>query len=255
MIYIYALRCPIADAIRYIGKTKDPRQRLAVHLSKSKKQLDHHCARWIRGLVEQGLTPTLEILRTLGDGADWQGAEQECITAHLASGHLLVNSTGGGDGFHNVPADVLRKRGESRRKTLSAPERHAEFVGRMNASRNNPNTRAAQSAGVKAAWADPHKREKMLAGLTPEGKRRRVDSVRAANVITNASRTAKLQAFYQTPDGRQLASVRSKAMHADSEVSARRAAAIRAAYAKPELRAKIAAASKAAWARRKTAQE
>lgn len=245
MIYIYALECPIENCVRYVGKTKNIKTRLASHLSKSTAQLDHHCARWIRRLRAQGLKPKLEILHIIADDDDWQAAETKCIAEHRAAGHPLTNMTAGGDGFHNVHPDVLKRRVESRTQTLQDPIKRAEFVDRMNASRNRPEVRAAQSLGLRNAWADTEKRRRLLEGAHDPAvlKRRSEISIKMnADPAFKAKLIVILKRIWSTPERRAEAKARAAAMHANPEQSARRRAAITAAYQKSEVKANLAAA-------------
>lgn len=105
---IYALRCPLSNAVRYIGKTKNPDLRLYRHMAAARKlHINHHCARWIRTLLARGMAPALEVLFVVPSDGDWQAEEIKWIANYRAAGHQLTNMTDGGDGVHEHHPDVL----------------------------------------------------------------------------------------------------------------------------------------------------
>ena len=180
--YIYALRCPIENRIRYIGKSNSPERRLYMHMFTAKRgKYDHHAARWLRKLISQGLTPTLEIIHTLSSEEDWRVVEKHYIAEALTRGDRLVNGSSGGDG-------VVFIRHEDFEKAKAA--RTAGFT---------PDVCASKSASMKKVWADPNRRAVIIAGAklsastperrkqlseagrmrTPEGEARRVEAVKA----------------------------------------------------------------------------
>jgi hypothetical protein len=207
MIYIYALICPVADRIRYVGKCKNLAKRLGAHISKAKGgHTNHHCAHWIRSLTREGEKPRIVALRELPDNADWQSAEIEEIAKLRASGADLTNSTGGGDGFHHLNAEFLKRRGQTRSKNLSQPEVKARFLATVGASHATPEAKVNHRAGAKLAWADPIKREKMLASMrTPEALARRAEATRRRNADPEfaARHRETMKRISSEPEGRE----------------------------------------------------
>lgn len=59
-IYIYALKDPRDDAVRYIGQSRDPQQRLSQH--KADGSGNSKKSRWIRELRARGQSPILEVI-------------------------------------------------------------------------------------------------------------------------------------------------------------------------------------------------
>lgn len=181
MIYIYALVCPNTERIRYVGKCKDIKSRLSAHVSKAKgEHTKHHCAHWIRSLIQQGLRPRIVVLKELPDGSHWQAAEIEEISRQRALGNDLTNATSGGDGFPDLDKETLRKRTLSRMLWL---ERNKEqFLATLAASHARPDARESHRQGAKSAWSDPVKRENMLAAMrTPEALARRAEATKRRN--------------------------------------------------------------------------
>lgn len=61
--YIYTLSDPISDEIKYIGKTKNIKDRLTRHLSPSNLENKWTSkTKWIIWLKERGLKPKIEII-------------------------------------------------------------------------------------------------------------------------------------------------------------------------------------------------
>lgn len=101
-VFIYALKDPITGAIRYIGKSVNPKRRFLGHLGNIKK--NHYCANWIRSLKERGLRPELEILAQVPE-SEWPQWEIDYIEAFRSLGCDLVNFTRGGDSGPAMPGN------------------------------------------------------------------------------------------------------------------------------------------------------
>lgn len=96
--FIYALCEPDnEDAVRYIGKSNNPKQRLICHFRDARNGEETHKADWLRKLVNQGKKPVIEILFEVLD-KEWQRWERATIRFFKAVGADLVNGTDGGDG-------------------------------------------------------------------------------------------------------------------------------------------------------------
>lgn len=254
MIVIYGLRCPLANTIRYIGKTKEPARRLKAHIrGRGGMRTQHqHCARWIRALLKRGLEPSMEILHEVAPDESWEVAEAKYIAAYRAAGYHLTNLTSGGQGLQDAPAvrerireslkifysdpkqrarlarsraegwnaDSQRRHREARKAWLASAEGRAFLMRNGRELANRPGARAAFSAAGKAAWSQ----------LTP-------DQFSAAC----AKRSETLRAAF-----------------ADPAVKARRLAAMQSPEAKAKALAKRAANKgatsaklRAAWVRRR----
>lgn len=118
--YIYALVDPRTDEIRYIGKSNNPRIRLAGHICVARTK-QHHRARWIRKLLEFGLRPYAIILEKVVEGI-WQEREQWWIAKLRVEGIRLVNETDGGDGALGLSERARQIGKEANRKWIRTPE-------------------------------------------------------------------------------------------------------------------------------------
>jgi len=104
--YIYGLRCPILNEIRYIGKSIHPKERLQNHMNDKSKC---HRSHWLQKLKASNLKPTIEILEVVGDGFTWQERERYWIAKGRDLGWPLTNNTSGGDGVCDLHPDSLMR--------------------------------------------------------------------------------------------------------------------------------------------------
>lgn len=108
--YIYCLKHPITGEIRYIGKTKNPKDRYKKHLSSYKlvrnKKNKQYVSRWINKLKYENLEPVMEILIEC-DRENVNTCEINFI-AHYKQFCKLTNLTIGGEGVEH--SEEERKR-------------------------------------------------------------------------------------------------------------------------------------------------
>lgn len=91
--FIYGLKCPLSNKIRYVGKSVNPQQRFKNHINYEIKS-DTHKARWLNKLIKQGLLPELIII----EGTiimQWEEREKYWIAYYKND---LTNETIGGEG-------------------------------------------------------------------------------------------------------------------------------------------------------------
>lgn len=101
-IYIYLLKDPITNKIRYIGKTKNLKTRLSSHISyaKNKKRKSRKVSDWILKLSKNNLKPIIEVIEISND-KNWQKREIYWIKYYRNLNCDLCNLTDGGDGNNN----------------------------------------------------------------------------------------------------------------------------------------------------------
>lgn len=268
-IYIYGLHCPVAGAIRYIGKAAEPGKRFVAHLGSAAKGRTY-CSRWLGKLVRDGLKPELVILRTVADGEDWAAAEREEIAKGFAAGWPLTNLTKGGEGAPLLPeveakrVAVLGSKATRAKMAKAARTRWDDPVSgeRSRALNRRPEVRAKLSEGAKrratpeyrammaektrAAWADREKRARLLGGWTDEAKASKAEKTREFwRTSPNAEKCRENLRWDEQHT--RFALSRAREALATEEVKERR----RARMQSPEYRAKQSAALKASWVRRK----
>lgn len=98
MNHIYGLADPRDGIIRYIGKSKNLRRRMARHMSAMNLEKKHHAAAWLRSIVVAGLSPSVIVVESLNDADDWAAREIFWIAHFRSLGHDMTNFTDGGDG-------------------------------------------------------------------------------------------------------------------------------------------------------------
>ena len=108
MTFIYALRDPDDQTIRYVGKADSLEKRLQCHLRES--SLKYHTRKncWIKSLLSQSKKPVITILEIVND-AEWQARERYWIAILQEQGANLTNGTRGGDGLCNPSIDVRER--------------------------------------------------------------------------------------------------------------------------------------------------
>lgn len=87
-IYIYALRDPRNDEVRYIGKSNSIYSRLKQHLQDRTKGSPK--VKWIKSLIQEGLTPSVKVLEIV-DESKADEAELKWIK-HYAKDSKLTNT-------------------------------------------------------------------------------------------------------------------------------------------------------------------
>lgn len=282
--YIYALHCPIAKTVRYIGKTNDPEYRLATHLTSARSgKYSHYTARWLRKILAAGHKPEMEILETLDDSEPWEEYERFYIQHGAEFGWRLTNTNPGGEGGGFVRAED-KARWAAAIKAAYTPEVRAHMSARLKDALNNPVTRALHVKNAKRRWQDPEYRARMEAmsaavNADPVIRERRSKNSKAAMADPSARKNIsdKLKAFYSTPEGKankaevsnrpekrkasrqsQLKNWQDPAYRAKNhaakttpEVIAKPRAGAQKQHADPEMKEKMRAGMRAAWAKRK----
>lgn len=94
--FIYILKDPISNEIKYVGKSDNPSKRFSEHIRKSKYKKTYK-NNWINGLKSKGQLPILEIIDTV-DNNNWGDYEKKWISFYRELGCDLTNLTDGGDG-------------------------------------------------------------------------------------------------------------------------------------------------------------
>jgi hypothetical protein len=107
--FIYCLRDPLTEEIRYVGKSDNPDRRLLQHIRESANN-KYPKDRWINSLLTRGLRPILEILEEIPT-SKWQTSEKKWIKNLKQAGTNLLNLAPGGV---YIPKKKRRKR---KRKT------------------------------------------------------------------------------------------------------------------------------------------
>jgi len=92
---IYTLSCPKTGVVRYVGATKNPKERIRCHIKDAKNKNSSPVHKWINSLLDKGLSPIMDIVDT-GDTDTWQEKEKYWIQRYKDMGCALLNQTDGG---------------------------------------------------------------------------------------------------------------------------------------------------------------
>ena len=82
--FIYYLRCPNTNQVKYVGKSKNPKNRFKQHISKLDKQMTPKRI-WLESLFNENKLPILEIIETCQNN----GREREQYYVDLNKATIL----------------------------------------------------------------------------------------------------------------------------------------------------------------------
>ena len=129
LVYIYQLKNPMTDNIRYVGKTvQSLDSRLKKHIEESNQGLKTYKCNWIRKLLKENIIPDIETIE-ITDENMWKEREKYWIANYKKRGYNLTNSTNGGeDGWSQRKNKIPWNKG----LTAKIDERVAKHVKPMN---------------------------------------------------------------------------------------------------------------------------
>jgi hypothetical protein len=284
---IYALVDPRTNEVRYIGKSVNPEQRYTVHLAYARKGTQTYACRWIKGLLNEGLAPQLNILES--DISTDRIDEREIwwIAEGARLGWRLTNMTEGGDGgaykYPESAAKISAANKGKRKPPRSEEHRRNQSLSHMGKTLS-PESRAKLSASLMGHASKPmseeHKAKLRAINTTrvqtEEEKAKRAAAgrgkKRSAEARANISAGLKRRHFVHPPEvleriaekkrGTRLSeetkakmSASHKGKKKSPEHVAKVAAANRGRIVSPETRAKLSAAAKARHAAKKSNQQ
>jgi len=146
-VYIYILKDPDTQEVRYVGKSVRPKRRYSEHIYKKyQENKKTHLAHWLLKLLNQDKKPIMEIIdQTEGD---WEILEKKWIAFYSN----LCNHTLGGGGCHGIiqSKEILEKRSKSmlgKNKGKTMPEDFKKKLSStlkdtgLHRGTNNPNSK------------------------------------------------------------------------------------------------------------------
>lgn len=187
--FIYVLKCPLSGAVRYVGYTHDLKARLRQHLSEARRaQYSNHKINWIRSLLAQGLSPSMEVDSIVANGVTPKSAEVERVAFWKAQGCDLTNGTRGGDLPSPLTEEgrrILSKRASATFGTTEGRARQSELMKKLcensdwrsardaaaKETRRSEDYRRRRSALSKALWQNENYRARMIAARAEVIKR------------------------------------------------------------------------------------
>ena len=161
-IYIYGLVDPVTEYVRYVGKARNPKRRYAGHLIPSQLKHVNHRTCWLRGLLTDGLKPSMIILAKVKK-SEWQDAERMWIAHYrnIPNYPTLTNICDGGEGIDGYVAseDVRRKRSERQKGFTHTPSSKAKISAAHKGRQHTEKARENMSNGRKEWWKSLPKEE------------------------------------------------------------------------------------------------
>lgn len=125
--YIYTLKDPITNEIRYVGKANDPNKRILDHIKECKSSNISHKISWIKSLLNINLKPIVEILDEVPSN-EWEKWEQYWISQIRSWGFNLTNiSKGGYDNSYKRSIESKKKMRKSKLGTKFS-QKHKENI-------------------------------------------------------------------------------------------------------------------------------
>lgn len=269
-VFIYALVCPVAEKIRYIGKSIAPEKRLRGHINSARTYgSKHHTAAWLRKLDGLGLAPSLQILEVVESGEDWRTRERSWISSSIAQGLPLTNTTIGGEGLDYIKQEDQERyrknhqaamsaywatpKGQQQRKNVIAAALAPEALARRNAAKLVTQKAPAYRAKMKVVNSEIAARPEVKAKHSADSKRMWQDPAKRANFMEKFAGAeckmkqseSKIKAWADPEVGSKM-----RAVHASEESRKRKSEAAQRRNT-PEYRALLSERLTAAWARRK----
>lgn len=122
--FIYVLKDPRTDDVRYVGFTYDTGKRLKSHTNHA-KYFKTHKDRWIQSLQKDGVNPVMTIIdRGFGE---WKSVEQFWVLHYRMQCARLTNSTDGGDGGLRCSPETRQRMSDSKKGHKHSPETKAKI--------------------------------------------------------------------------------------------------------------------------------
>jgi len=137
MYYLYTLKDPITNIVKYVGYSKNPKRRLWEHIRDAKRGLKTYKSCWVKSLLDIQQVPIMEIIKDCEYHEDILVEEINLIRNLKEENIQLTNLTNGGDGRSGVklPDDhtflnynLGRKMSDDSRKKLSESRKGIKFT-------------------------------------------------------------------------------------------------------------------------------
>jgi hypothetical protein len=176
-IYIYGLVDPRTEFVRYVGKARDPKRRYAGHLIPSQLKKVNHRTCWLRGLLAEGLKPTMIIIEKVKK-SEWKESERKWIAYYrnIPNYPALTNICDGGEGIDGyVATEEVRRRIADSHRGVPMPAGHGEKVRAAHKGRKHTEqSRANMSRGGQERWnkLSEKDKQKWIVDLHSHRKRR-----------------------------------------------------------------------------------
>lgn len=156
--FIYALLDPRTAAVRYVGKSVNPRRRLQSHCSAKAVAKQTHTACWLRSLLDVGLSPSLVIIDG-GRGNGHAAAERAWIAEYRRRGAHLTNHSDGGE--CELSAEFRAKLSASQMGRKMSPEAIEKSAAKRRGKKLGSEARRHMSEARKGYQPSEEHRQKL----------------------------------------------------------------------------------------------
>lgn len=145
--FIYCLSDPLSGAVRYIGKTTNPKNRLRKHLSRDE---NNHKMAWIKNLASRGLKPAIEVIDSVvfTDESEWEEVEMFWISYLRFLGCNLTNLQTGGNGGRSRCQSTIEKQKAASRGRKASLETRMKISAALKGMKRSPETRKRMSESM-----------------------------------------------------------------------------------------------------------
>lgn len=204
--FIYGLADPRTGDVRYVGKSTNPKRRLAHHICYSPREKTHK-ANWIKQLLSLGCKPVLVILLKTSK-RKWQSDERRIIREMRERGVPLTNLSNGGDGV-DIPrtAEHNRKIGQAHKgKVITLEQRQKIRKTLLDAHPTCKRGHAWTPANTAIVVKDGRPYRNCRTCVNENARRRRVPKGRARKVCPQGHAYVEGNILYsqRNRDGKQV---------------------------------------------------
>lgn len=194
--FIYALRDPRTDEIRYIGFSSRGMERPNEHFLpghyNGEKRKHYPLYKWMRKMISLGLVPRIDVLEYCATEAELPELETILVALHKEAGARLLNCTEGGDGTFGFKfTDESKAKMSAARTGMKASDEH----------------KAAISAGLTGKKKSPEHVANMA-----EAQRGKVASEETRNLLSERQK----EIWRNAPESRAEASRKTAAVRSVS---------------------------------------
>ena len=99
MHHVYHLVDPNTHAVRYVGKTQEPKSRLRAHIAEARSAQNTEKKRWINALLQRGQEPVMVIVASFPTDHLARIRESAECKAHLATIYNIHDPAKGAKDF------------------------------------------------------------------------------------------------------------------------------------------------------------
>lgn len=158
MYYLYTLKDPITNLVKYVGYSKRPKRRIWEHLRDAKMGSKTYKSCWIKSLLEIQQVPIMEIIKVCEHHEDILLEEINLIKELKEKSIQLTNLTNGGDG----------------RKGFKLPDNHPFFICNLGRKMSDDSRKKLSESRKGMTFSEEHKEKLSLKKI---GVKRNIESI------------------------------------------------------------------------------